>query len=367
MTQEKPKGISTTVAVVGIIVGIIIGAVAGYLLVPQAGVATVTATVAGPTVTKAGPTVTATVGAKKPGEGMTFVFVGHWTAGPFSAVVQKGFLDACDELGAKGEFFMAEADVARQVRYIDEAVIRKVDGIVTTIISDTAFDEPIQKALAAGVNVISANADDSQGAAGNPRKSFIGQSFYTAGLSLGQYVAKKAIEKGLDLKTQRVAIFTSFPSSPWHAERGRGIRDGLVQAGADPKNIADVDCISEELATVERVQTGYLTANRDIKLFFATDGITTDRFTISAKAAGAKPEDVFFGGFDLTPGTVDGIMDGYVLASIDQQQYLQGYFAVYLLYLMKKYEFVSDIDTGKALIDKSNVAIYQELSPQKIR
>jgi len=362
MMKEKSKGRSTTIAAVGIVIGVIIGAVAGYLLAPAP-----PATVTTETKTVAGPTVTSTVAAKKPGEGMTFVFVGHWTAGPFSAVVQKGFMDACDELGAKGEFYMAEADVARQVRYIEEAVIRKVDGIVTTIISDTAFDDPIRKALAAGVNVVSANADDSQGSAGNPRRSFIGQSFYTAGLALGEYVAKKAVEKGLDMKAQRVAIFTSFIASPWHAERGRGIRDGVIKFGVDPNNIEDVDCISEELATVERVQTGYLTANRDVKLLFATDGITTDRFTTAAKAAEVKPEEVFFGGFDLTPGTVDGIVDGYIQASIDQQQYLQGYFAVYLLYLMKKYEFVSDIDTGKALIDKTNVGIFEELSPKQIR
>jgi simple sugar transport system substrate-binding protein len=304
---------------------------------------------------------------KRPGEGMTFVFVGHWTAGPFGAVVQKGFSDACEELGAKGEFYMAEGDVSRQINYIREAVVKKVDGIITTIISDTAFDDPIREAIEAGVNVIAANADDSEGSAGNPRKAFIGQTFYTAGYSLGEYVAKKAVEAKLDMKTQRAAIFTSFPVSPWHAERGRGIRDGLIKYGVPANKIEDVDCISEEIATVERVQTGYLTKNRDIKLMFATDGITTDRFTTSAKGAGIKSGEVFFGGFDLTPGTVDGIVDGYILASVDQQQYLQGYFGVYLLYLMKKYYFVADIDTGKAVIDKTNVDIYKELSPKKIR
>jgi simple sugar transport system substrate-binding protein len=298
---------------------------------------------------------------KKPAEGMTFVFVGHWSAGPFAGYVQKGFMDACEALGAKCEFYMAEGDISKQVDYIRRATARNVDGIATTIISDTAFDEPIKEAIEKGIPVVAANSDDPNGSAGNPRLAFIGQTFYTAGYALGEYVAKKAIAAGIDLSKQRAAIFTSFISSPWHKERGRGIRDALIKYGVNPANIEDVDCISEEVATAERVMTSYLMAHRDVKLFFATDAITTDRFASAAKAAGIKPGEAFFGGFDVTPGAIEGIKEGYITATITQQPYLQGYLAAIQLYLIKTYGFSgTDMDTGKGIVDKSNVGLFEK-------
>ena len=319
------------------------------------------------TFTAPGTTVTATPSVKRPGEGMRFVFIGHWTAGPFAAIVQKGFSDAITELGAQGEFYMAEGDIKRQVDMIREAIAKKVDGIATTIVDATAFDEPIAEALEAGIPVVAANSDDPEGAEGNPRLAFIGQTFYTAGYSLGDYVAKEAEKMGINLEDQHVAIFTSFITSPWHKERGRGIRDALIKHGVKPENIEDVDCISEELATVERIQTSYLTAHRDVKLYFGTDAIVSDRFASSAKAAGISPGEVMMGGFDVTPGVLDGIKEGYIVATISQQPYLQGWYSVYQLYIIRKYGFSGcDIDTGKGLVTKKNVAKYEELVPKHI-
>jgi len=56
-----------------------------------------------------------------------------------------------------------------------------------------------------------------------------------------------------------------------------------------------------------------------------------------------------------------------VEATIDQQQYLQGYYAIYVLYLMKKYGFAPQIDTGGYLVDKDTIGIIEDLSPKMIR
>ncbi|MCM8792778.1 MAG: substrate-binding domain-containing protein [Candidatus Omnitrophica bacterium] len=372
MSEEKKEEAISRRKYLGAVGGLgaaaIVGwGVAGYALSKPPAPAAVKTVTETKTITVT-PTVTpVATPVKKPGEGYTFVFIGHWTAGPFAAIVQKGFMDAIEELGAKGEFYMAEGNISRQTDLIRTAVVKKVDGIATTIVDPTAFDVPIKEAIDAGINVISANSDDPEGAAGNPRKAFIGQTFYTAGLALGEKVAKEAVQAGLSMKEQRAAIFTSFITSPWHAERGRGIRDAIVKYGVDPKKIEDVDCVSEEMATAERIQTAYLTKNRDVKLAFGTDAIVTDRFASSAKAAGIKPGEVFFGGFDVTPATIDGIEAGYILATITQQPYLQGYYAVYQLYIMKKYGFAgSDIDTGKGLVDKTNVELFKKLAPLNI-
>jgi len=56
-----------------------------------------------------------------------------------------------------------------------------------------------------------------------------------------------------------------------------------------------------------------------------------------------------------------------MVASIDQQQYLQGYFSVYVLYLYKKYGFLPQIDTGGYLITKDNIALIESLSSKHVR
>ena len=62
-----------------------------------------------------------------------------------------------------------------------------------------------------------------------------------------------------------------------------------------------------------------------------------------------------------------GLKAGLVEATIDQQQYLQGYFSVYTLYLMKKYGFAPNIDTGGYLVDKGKIELIKKFSPMKIR
>jgi simple sugar transport system substrate-binding protein len=52
----------------------------------------------------------------------------------------------------------------------------------------------------------------------------------------------------------------------------------------------------------------------------------------------------------------------FLVASIDQQQYLQGYYAVYTLYLYKKFGLTPNIDTGGYLITKDNLGLIEELS-----
>ena len=47
---------------------------------------------------------------------------------------------------------------------------------------------------------------------------------------------------------------------------------------------------------------------------------------------------------------------------IDQQQYLQGYYAIYTMYLFNKYGLTPNIDTGGYLITKDNLGLIEELS-----
>ena len=54
--------------------------------------------------------------------------------------------------------------------------------------------------------------------------------------------------------------------------------------------------------------------------------------------------------------------------TIDAQQYLQGYYPVVVLYLVRRYGFKpNNIDTGGYLVDKNNLGNIDKLSPKHIR
>lgn len=301
----------------------------------------------------------------KPGAGMYFRLVTHGGNDPFWAVFQKGMIDAAAELGCKADIDLAGSDMALQAKRFQEAVAMRPDGISLVINDDTVWDKPVADAIAKGINVIGTNNDDTKGAAGNARLAYIGQNERNAGLSIGRAIFGAAKAKGWDLSKMKVACAVEVAGANYGVVRSGGIEDAMKEFGIPGK--ADiVDCTIDQTTAEQRI-TSYIIAHPDVKLMFGLGGICTDRLTSGMKNAGKKVGDVLGGGFDAAPGTLTGLEQGYMVASIDQQQYLQGYFSVYVLYLMKKYDLRPTIDTGGYLITKDNIALIKKLSPMNIR
>jgi len=304
--------------------------------------------------------------AKKPGAGMYFRLVTHGGDDPFWAVVQKGMLDAVKELGCKADIDLVGGDVALMAKRFQEAVAMKPDGIALVINDDKAYDKLVSDALGKGINVIGMNNDDSQGAAGNARLCYIGQSERRAGYVIARRLFVTAKNQGWDLAGAHVAAAVEVPGANYGVVRSQGIQDAMKEFGITTK-MDIIDAGGLEMTTVESRMTSYLIAHPETKFLFGLGGICTDRLTSSLKNAGKGPGQIIAGGFDTAPGTLEGLKSGHVEATIDQQQYLQGYYAVYTLYLMKKYGFAPNIDTGGYLVDKTNIALIEKFSPMMIR
>lgn len=303
--------------------------------------------------------------AEKPGEGMYFRLVTHGGDDPFWAVVRKGMEDACEELGCKADIDLCGGDLALQQKRFREAVAMHPDGIALVINDDTAWDKPVADAIAKGIPVIGMNNDDTKGAAGNARLCYIGQNERRAGRIIAERLFKKGKEKGWDLTKAHVAMPVEVPGAMYGVVRSQGILDAMKEYGITSYEIIDAGGL--EMTTVEQRETSYLMAHPETKFMIGLGGIVTDRITDSLKAAGYAPGEIIAGGFDCCPGTLTGLKEGYMEATIDQQQYLQGYFAIYVLYLYKKYGFTPNIDTGGYLVDKNTIKLIEKLSPLHIR
>ncbi|HSV32476.1 MAG TPA: substrate-binding domain-containing protein [Atribacteraceae bacterium] len=302
----------------------------------------------------------------KPAAGMYFRLVTHGGDDPFWAVVQRGAFDAAAQLGAEVDIDLAGGDLALQLRRFEEAVALQPDGIALVINDDTAWDQPVADALAAGIPVIGMNNDDTQGSLGNVRLAYVGQNEIRAGYMVGRRLFEEAVALGRDLTDAHVAMSVEVPGAAYGVQRSAGVKQAMEAFGITSYEIIDAGGL--EMTTVESRQTSYLLGRPDTDFLIGLGGITTDRITSSLKAAGFGPDEILAGGFDTTPSTLAGIREGFITATIDQQQYLQGYFAVYMLYLYNAFSLMPTIDTGGFLIDSVEmIERIEELSPLMVR
>lgn len=285
----------------------------------------------------------------------------HGGDDPFWAVVQQGMRDACAELGCDADIDLAGGDLANQQKKFEEAVASKPDGIAVVINDDTAWDKPVEDALAAGIPVIGINNDDTQGVAGNARLGYIGQSERRAGYMMAFKVFSEAEAAGVDMANAHVAMFAEVPGAAYAQVRSAGVKDAMEEFGITSFELADAGGL--EMTTVESRMTDYLVAHPETTFLMGAGGICTDRLMSALQAAGKEKNEVWAAGFDAAPGTVEGLKEGYVTNSIDQQQYLQGYMAVYVLYLYNKYGLMPNIDTGGYLITAENLGLIED-SPE---
>src|SRR6266487_6160028 len=118
-----------------------------------------------------------------------FVFVNHVTTNPFFVPTQYGIQDACALVGCKYQWTGSQNSiVAEMVNAMNAAIAAKADGIAVSIIDPTAFDDPVKRALDAGIPVLSYNAD-APAASNNARLAYIGQDLFASGVQVGKRIA----------------------------------------------------------------------------------------------------------------------------------------------------------------------------------
>src|SRR5436305_6755181 len=84
-----------------------------------------------------------------------FTFVNHVTTNPFFTPTQNGAADACKLLGCSYQWTGSQnSNVGEMVNSFNSAVSAGVDGIAIALVSLTAFNSPVAKALAAHVPVV---------------------------------------------------------------------------------------------------------------------------------------------------------------------------------------------------------------------
>jgi simple sugar transport system substrate-binding protein len=221
-----------------------------------------------------------------------------------------------------------------------------VDGIAVALVSLTAFNSPVQKALSAGIPVLSYNAD----AKGNPRLAYIGQDLFVSGQQMGQHIASL-------VPSGDIALFIATPGSLNIQPRIDGALATLKSnPSIKPHVVATGAALTQELTTIQ----SYISSHPTYKGFFAVDGGSTQSVGQVIQKQNLKGK-VKGGGYDLTPITQQTLASGALQFTIDQQPYLQGFLPVLELYMYKTTQTltgVADVNTGLKFLDSKTVAPY---------
>jgi len=281
-----------------------------------------------------------------------FVFVNHVTTNPFFVPTQYGIQDACALVGCKYQWTgSANSVVTEMVDAMNAAIAAKADGIAVSIIDPTAFNDPVERALSAGIPVVSYNAD-APASSKNARMAYIGQDLYLSGFSMGQRIASL-------IPSGDVVGFIATPGSLNIQPRINGAKDAIKQSGPSINftEVATGAAVNDELSRIE----AYYLGHPNLKGMFAVDAGSTQGTGQIMEKYGLTAKGVHAGGYDLLPKTLQEIQAGNLDFTIDQQPYLQGFYPVMQLFLYKLSGGLmapSDTNTGLLFVTKSNVGPY---------
>jgi simple sugar transport system substrate-binding protein len=262
-------------------------------------------------------TATADTVTASQGGDLTFHMVTHSDDGPFWSVVQRGMEAACANLAVNCVWLGSNNDPGVQVQLIEQAISEGSDGIASALASPDQLIAPLQEAVGAGIPVITLNSGSNDyqeiGAI-----THVGQTEFIAGQGAGQ--------RFNDLGATKILCGRQEESNVALEERCDGLADTFEGEVISEFVGLDADQTEQQNAIAAALQ-----ADPDIDGFMGTGPVIAMSGLNAANDAGRELAGV--AGFDITPEIITAIEAGEIAFTVDQQQYLQGYLPILLLYL----------------------------------
>ncbi len=251
------------------------------------------------------------------GTDLTFYMITHSDEGPFWSVLKRGADQAAEDLGVELVWQGSNNDPAVQAQDIDAAVAAGADGIAASLPSPDQLIPGLQAAVAAGIPVYTLNSgvNDYQDIGAT---THVGQTEVIAGNGAGQrFNADGSATKILCGRQEQDNVALN--------ERC----DGLAETFEGEVISEFMDLDADQTAQQAAIRAA-MEADPDIDGFMGVGPVIA---MSGLRAAQDLGRDVVVGGFDITPELIDAIEAGDVLFTVDQQQYLQGYMPVLLMFL----------------------------------
>lgn len=210
-------------------------------------------------------------------------------------------------------------------------------------------DSAIKQAVAKGIPVFIYNSGGAAAAKAVGAIKYIGSDDYVAGKAGGVKFAGEGAKNILCVNT--------VPGSANQEARCKGVKDGAKSKGSSSKQLPLASSNFGNPSAVTQAIKGALLKDSSIDAL-VTIGVQ-DADSAAAAIEQAKAGDkVKLGTFDVSQSQLDRIKDGKELFAIDQQPYLQGFYAVSIANQYLAYGVLppqNPLLTGPLLVTKDNV------------
>jgi simple sugar transport system substrate-binding protein len=284
---------------------------------------------------------------------LSFTVVTHAGAGDkFWDVVKSGAEKAAGDLGLKVSY-QGDGDPQKQSQLIDTAVSQKVSGLVVSMANPDALKASIEKAVAAGIPVVTINSGEARSAEFGAL-AHVGQSEDVAGQGAGSKLKDAGVTRLLCVVHEAGNIGLEQRCAGAKSTLGGTVENLQVDIG----NLADASAKIKAKLQSDTSVDGILTLNNGVAIA-ARDAV---------RDAGSSAK---LATFDLDATVIEAIKVDQILFAVDQQQYLQGYLPITLLYLYKTNLNTAGggkpVLTGPGFVTKENADQIASLAGQGTR
>lgn len=284
------------------------------------------------------------------GKRLKFYAVTHDILGDvFWEVFRRGLLDAADRFDVDVEHLRpGKFSPEIQAGLIDGARHALPDGIISTIPDVAAVEGPLKAAIADGIPVICVNAKDGRVKGERiPYLFYVGGDDFNAGELAGRYMLEHVKPRAA------MCVDHYLYEHVCHSDRWHGFKSAFEKAGVQAERLRVPGGQPEECA---KAVADYMECNPDVDAVL-TLGPPGAQAVLDAEALVAPGRSWKHLTFDVAQLQIDGIRSGRIMATIDSQQYLQGFLSVQHMWMYKTQGFTlaADIYTGPAIVDLSNI------------
>jgi len=247
----------------------------------------------------------------------------------------------------------ADNDVPKQVAGINAAVAAKVNVIATSVPDASALRDPLRKASARGIVIITVNSGLGAFDSLPTYEVHVGQTEGIAGQGAGKQFKKAGSKK--------VLIVIHESSNSGLQQRAAGVKK--VLGAGKVKTLTIPNAKHDIPGTKSKVKAAF-NADKSLDSFLGLDP------DVTIPCLDVIPKGTKAGTFDVG-GSIKEIQKGRMLFAIDQQQYLQGYLPVVFAMLygtnLNTVGNGQPVLTGPGIINKKNAARVASLAAKGTR
>ncbi len=242
------------------------------------------------------------------------------------------------------------SDMAEQARVIEDVIAKGVDAIGVSCNDPTGCEDPINKAVAAGITVMTWDADSPK----SQRFTYLGVDNYEGGKAAAELL-KKALPNG-----GKVALLTGVPGAFNLEERMRGFKDGI--AGSNLEIVTTVAC-NDDINLGVQVVEETMQAHPDLAGWFFVGlwPLFAERGSMPLWEEAAK-KGMQTVAFDTLPVELEYVKEGLIYGLVGQKYWGWGYDTVQMIYdhIVNGKQFESFTNSGMDIVTAKNVDAMKE-------